>query len=250
MVVLNLWNRHSNKKNALLNPNARTGVAMYVKTIDIPVEGILLKGDLALPDQSKGIIIFSHGSGSSRLSPRNRFVAGTLQKKGFATLLFDLLTPEEDTEYERRFDISLLSHRLHRVTQWVMNYSPAGSLSIGYFGASTGAASALEAAASFGPDVIKAVVSRGGRPDLAAEALPLVKSPTLLLVGGKDATVITLNQSASEKLTCTKKLIVIPGASHLFEERGKLEEVTRYASEWFLKYLYWDRINIIKDFME
>lgn len=223
---------------------------MKKSTFDISADGIKLKGDLNLPDQPKGLVIFSHGSGSSRLSPRNRFVASELQNKGFATLLFDLLTPEEDTVYEQRFDIGLLTRRLISATKWIDTQSDFKKLNIGYFGASTGAASALKAAASLGQDLIKAVVSRGGRPDLATGALESVQTPTLLLVGGLDTQVIKLNEMAYEKLNCAKQLKVIPSASHLFEEPGKLEEVTHHANEWFKKYLYQYQIDIEKDYMD
>lgn len=232
------------------DPGSKAKIPLDKMTIDIPVEGVLLKGDLTIPDQPKGMVIFSHGSGSSRLSPRNQFVALTLQTKGFATLLFDLLTPVEDTKYENRFDIELLSTRLQSVTKWGGKQAALAKLNIGYFGASTGAASALRAAAELGPDKIKAVVSRGGRPDLAGEALPLVKSPTLLLVGKLDTEVLDLNESVLNKLQCTKRLQVIPGATHLFEEEGKLGEVTGYATQWFVKYLYRYPVEIEKDFLE
>lgn len=223
---------------------------MLSETLDIMVEGIHLKGDVAVPDQAKGLVIFSHGSGSSRQSPRNRYVAESLQKKGIATLLFDLLTPYEDTDRERRFDIDLLSNRLGSVTQWLTKKSEFKNMNVGYFGASTGAASALCAATALGPQKIMAVVSRGGRPDLAADALPKVKTPTLLLVGGMDTEVIGLNEAAFKMLSCTKRLTVIPGATHLFEEEGKLEEVTNNAAEWFLKYLYRYPKEIEKDYID
>lgn len=220
------------------------------KELDIPADGVTLKGDLHVPQDPKGLVIFSHGSGSSRLSPRNRFVAGTLEANGFATLLFDLLTPEEDLHYKRRFDIDLLTRRLISVTRWIGSQPNYSQWKIGYFGASTGAASALKAAASIGPQTIKAIVSRGGRPDMATSALKKVESPTLLLVGGLDPEVIKLNEQALAELKCTKELKIIPGATHLFEEPGKLELVTRLANEWFLKYLYQYQIDIEKDYME
>lgn len=220
------------------------------KSITIPADGVLLKGNLAVPDNAKGLVIFSHGSGSSRLSPRNRFVAGTLEANGLATLLFDLLTSEEDLNYELRFDIERLARRLTAVTQWIKNQEDIQHLNVGYFGASTGAASALKAAAELGSDIVKAIVSRGGRPDLAEGQLNSVKSPTLLLVGELDLQVIKLNQQAFERMNCIKELKIIPGASHLFEEPGKLEKVTRHANKWFLKYLYRYQVNIEKDFIE
>ncbi|MGD8426777.1 MAG: dienelactone hydrolase family protein [Balneolaceae bacterium] len=222
---------------------------MKEREIDIPVRETVLKGTLHIPEKTKGLVFFSHGSGSSRLSPRNRFVAEKLQQKGFATLLFDLLTAEEDIDYQRRFDIELLTLRLSLVTQWFRNQEVYENWNIGYFGASTGAASALKASNLLGPEIIKAVVSRGGRPDLANDALPTVKSPTLLLVGGLDTEVIELNQMAYNKLTCVKKLMIIPGASHLFEEAGKLEEVTEHAENWFLKYLFHRPTEVEKDFL-
>lgn len=220
------------------------------KELQIPVDNVILNGDIGMPENAKGLIIFSHGSGSSRLSPRNRFVAESLKESGFGTLLFDLLTPYEDQNYEMRFDIKMLTHRLITVTRWLKNQEQFKHLHIGYFGASTGAASALRAAAALGSDIIKAVVSRGGRPDLAEEKLESVKSPTLLLVGGQDTIVIKLNQKAFEKMKCMKKLTIIPGASHLFEETGKLEEVTRHANDWFLKYIYRYQKNVEKDFID
>lgn len=201
----------------------------------IQLDHVTLKGDLYIPDPTTGLVIFSHGSGSSRLSPRNKFVAQLLQKEGLATLLFDLLTPEEDRDYQKRFDIELLTNRLVAVTDWVMHNSQTSHLKMGYFGASTGAASALKAAASLGTSV-SAVVSRGGRPDLAMDRLSQVLSPTLLLVGGRDVPVIELNEKAYLQISCEKELTIIPGASHLFEEPGKLSEVARLAGEWFNKW--------------
>lgn len=220
------------------------------KELQIPVDDVTLKGDIEMPEHAKGLIIFSHGSGSSRLSPRNRFVASSLKENGFGTLLFDLLTPYEDQNYEMRFNIELLTNRLVTVTRWMKNQEEYKGLNIGFFGASTGAASALRAAVSLGPEIVKAVVSRGGRPDLAEEKLGSVKSPTLLLVGGLDTKVIKLNQQAFEKMKCMKELTIIPGASHLFEETGKLEEVTRHADNWFLKYLYRYQKDVEKDFID
>ncbi len=204
------------------------------KPVSIRVGTVVLHGNLTIPENPSGIIIFSHGSGSSRLSPRNNYVAKVLQQKGLATLLFDLLTEQEDTIYENRFDIDLLTARLIEVTNWVKNYALTKGLHIGYFGASTGAASALRAAASLGND-IKAIISRGGRPDLAMKDLHKVTAPTLLIVGGRDDIVIQLNKKAYQKLQCILELKIIPGASHLFEEPGKLEEVANTSALWFIK---------------
>ena len=192
-----------------------------------------LPGELTLPTQAKGIVLFAHGSGSSRLSTRNVYVARMLQQAGVGTLLFDLLTPAEDLTYATRFDIALLTSRLLAATEWVRRESPASNLSVGYFGASTGAAAALAAAAELGPRV-SAVVSRGGRPDLAGEdVLPRVSAATLLIVGGLDTEVIALNREAYARLTCEKALQIVAGATHLFEEPGTLEEVAAHACEWF-----------------
>ena len=181
------------------------------------------------------MVIFAHGSGSSRLSPRNRFVAGVLQKAGMGTLLFDLLTAKEDEVYENRFDIPLLTGRLKAATLWANGHPETAKLKIGYFGASTGTAVALVAAADFGEE-IKAIVSRGGRPDLAKDALGKVIAPALLIVGGEDHVVMELNKKAYEIIRAEKQLKIIPGATHLFEEPGALEEVARLAAEWFRKY--------------
>ncbi|SRR5579885_2569153 len=221
-------------------------MGMYTKSkkmsdnISIKAGQVSLEGNISVPEGSKGIILFAHGSGSSRLSPRNRFVAEELNKKGIATLLFDLLTPdEEEVDLQTahlRFDIGLLARRLVDTTDWILKSPDLASLNIGYFGASTGGAAAL-VAASERPKVVKAVVSRGGRPDLAGRSLVDVKCPTLLIVGGYDEPVIELNKQALSLLKSEKKLVIIPGATHLFEERGKLEEVAHYACDWFLKYL-------------
>ena len=207
-----------------------------ITEMTIPLEEVTLKGDLYIPEGARGMVVFSHGSGSSRLSTRNRFVAQFLQQKGLATLLFDLLTPKEDLDYQKRFDIELLTNRLVEVTQWVLDNAQTRHLSMGYFGASTGAASALRASAILG-STISAVVSRGGRPDLALDQLDRVQSPTLLIVGGRDHQVIELNRKAYAKLSCEKDMIIIPGASHLFEEPGKLDEVAAISSEWFKDWL-------------
>jgi len=204
--------------------------------LEIKLDNINLKGNLRLADNSKGIVLFSHGSGSSRLSIRNNYVADLLLKKGFSSLLFDLLTPEEDAVYENRFDIELLTERLLKVTKWVRNYGVTKQLPIGYFGASTGAASALRAAAKMSK-IVKAVVSRGGRPDLALRALSSVDTPTLLIVGGDDDVVITLNKQAKSRIEGICELKIIEGASHLFSEPGKLEIVANLTIDWFDKYL-------------
>lgn len=208
--------------------------------IKIKVGNVELSGNLMIPESSKGIVVFAHGSGSGRLSPRNRYVAKVLREKNLATLLFDLLTPHEE-ETERytahlRFDIEMLAERLAAVTDWVKSNPQVRDFNIGYFGASTGAAAALVAASNKIKE-IKAVVSRGGRPDLAAEALASVKAPTLLIVGGDDYPVIEMNKEAQAKMTCVNKLIIIPGATHLFEEPGTLEQVAELAGQWFQKYL-------------
>lgn len=204
--------------------------------LEIPLSGVTLKGDLILPENATGIVLFSHGSGSSRLSPRNRMVAELIQQQNIGTFLFDLLTEEEDKIYENRFNIDLLSDRLIETTQWILEQESTSKLPIGFFGASTGAASALRAAAHF-KEKIKAVVSRGGRPDLAINELPQVTAPTLLIVGSLDTPVITMNKMALEKLQSIKKLTIVPGATHLFEEPGKLQEVADLAINWYKKYL-------------
>ena len=206
------------------------------KSIQIPIGEIELEGELVIPSQAKGIVLFAHGSGSSRQSPRNQYVAQALHSENIGTLLFDLLTAEEDTVYETRFDIDLLTERLILATKCLMKQPQIKDLPIGYFGASTGAAAALKAAAKLKAK-IKAVVSRGGRPDLAMEVLDQVTAPTLLIVGGSDDVVIGLNQKAFVKLKSKKELSIIPGATHLFEEPGTLEEVARQAAEWLLRYL-------------
>lgn len=209
--------------------------AIYHNDVNIPLRKMTLRGELIIPVQAKGIVIFSHGSGSSRLSPRNKRVAHYLNNNDFGTLLFDLLTPEEDQYYFNRFDIELLTARLVGATEWLENFEPAHHLAIGYFGASTGAASALKAAAYL-PNV-GAVVSRGGRPDLAGSALDRIEAPTLLIVGSLDYDVIQLNTEAYMQLKCVKNLQVIQGASHLFEEPGTMEQVCTIAYEWFEKHL-------------
>ncbi len=207
--------------------------------VNIPIDSTLLEGSLALPIHSAGIVVFAHGSGSSRFSPRNNFVARILRAAGIGTLLMDLLTEEEDAVYETRFNIDLLTERLLLITDWLQEQPSTKDLIIGYFGASTGAAAALKAAASKGPK-IGAVVSRGGRPDLAVESLTSVQSPTLFIVGGKDHIVIELNRDAYTKLKGKKKFVIVPGATHLFEEPGALEEVAQLATDWFKHYLISD----------
>ncbi len=208
--------------------------------ITIPCEAVHLDGLLHIPRNVKGIILFVHGSGSSRFSTRNQHVAKILQQGSMATLLFDLLTPEEEAVDDKtasfRFDINFLANRLDAATQWVLHNPVLKKLPIGYFGASTGGGAALVSAARQAHH-IKAVVSRGGRPDLAGESLLYVKAPTLLVVGGLDGTVIDLNQQALQQLRGTKELKIIPGASHLFEEPGKLDEAARLAETWFAKFL-------------
>lgn len=210
-----------------------------VCAIKIGLPSAQLEGILCIPSAIKGIVIFAHGSGSSRLSPRNQFVAQSLHRQGIGTLLFDLLTAEEDAIDERtaqyRFNIRLLADRLVEVTDWLPKYLSAEKLVLGYFGASTGAAAALVAAAEH-PQSIKAVVSRGGRPDLAMDYLDRVQAPTLLIVGGRDFQVIEMNRTALSRIQTDKALILVLGATHLFEEPGALEEVSRLASSWFLKY--------------
>lgn len=204
--------------------------------VRIPVNAVQLEGALAVPEQAQGLVVFAHGSGSGRFSPRNTFVARILREAGLGTLLPDLLTQEEDTVYETRFDIDLLTERLLQVTSWLGGQQRMQNLVIGYFGASTGAAAALKAAATGGSG-IGAVVSRGGRPDLAGEALTQVQSPTLLIVGGNDPVVLQLNRQAYAQLQAIKHLVVLPGATHLFEEPGAVEEVARLATWWFSRFL-------------
>jgi putative phosphoribosyl transferase len=200
----------------------------------------VLSGNLNNPENANGLVLFAHGSGSSRYSPRNQFVARTLNDAGLATLLFDLLTQEEeaiDTQTrELRFNIHLLAERLVHATKWAKQQQETRDLRIGYFGSSTGGAAALVAAVDL-PEVIGAVVSRGGRPDLAGEALPKVKAPTLLIVGGNDDIVIELNEQARDRMRCEVKLEIVPGATHLFEEPGALEKVAKLASDWFIAHL-------------
>ena len=200
----------------------------------------VLPGNLNIPENASALVLFAHGSGSSRHSPRNQFVARTLNEAGLATLLFDLLTPEEEAidmqTREHRFNIDLLAVRLGHATKWAKQQEQTSNLRLGYFGSSTGGAAALMAAVD-APQNVDAVVSRGGRPDLAGEALPKVKAPTLLIVGGNDDIVIELNEQARDKMRCEVKLEIIPGATHLFEEPGALEKVAQLASQWFSRHL-------------
>jgi len=206
----------------------------------LPVAGGAIEGDLAVPDHAAGIVLFAHGSGSSRLSPRNRRVARELQEGGLATLLFDLLTPMEEEEDKRtgklRFDVKRLAERLVTVTDLVADGVGEGVFRIGFFGASTGSAAALIAAAKR-PKVVHAVVSRGGRPDLAESSLAAVRAPTLLIVGGEDPQVLQLNREALARMRCVRRLDVVPRATHLFAEPGALEQVSRLARDWFSEYL-------------
>lgn len=208
--------------------------------VKVKAGDVFLTGDLNIPKGAKGLVLFAHGSGSSRKSPRNRFVAEILQKAHLGTLLIDLLTPEEDAVDHQtthlRFDIEMLTRRLGCVAKWLHEQPATQKLKVGYFGASTGAAAALSAAAEK-PALVAAVVSRGGRPDLAGLALSKVRAPTLLIVGGDDGIVVDLNKEAFEQLKGQKKIVIIPGASHLFEEPGALEEVAHLAQEWFTKHL-------------
>lgn len=202
----------------------------------IPVDGVELDGILSVPDDATGLVVFAHGSGSSRRSPRNNFVADVIRERGLGTLLFDLLTQAEDRNREMRFDIPLLTSRLVAVTGWLWEREQTRDLNVGYFGSSTGAAAALRAAARLGGDV-GAVVSRGGRVDLASEVLESVHSPTLLVVGGTDTQVLELNRRTYVRLRCEKDLHVVEGAGHLFEEEGELAEVADVAADWFAETL-------------
>jgi putative phosphoribosyl transferase len=210
------------------------------RPVRIPAGHATLDGDLALPEDAYGVILFAHGSGSSRFSRRNRYVAEVLQDAGLATLLMDLLTPDEErvdaVTAHLRFDIGLLAERLVHATDWLAQQSETRSLSVGYFGASTGGGAALVAAAER-PDAVGAVVSRGGRPDLAGPVLDRVQAPTLLIVGGNDVPVIGMNRTALSTLRCEARLEIVPGATHLFEEPGALEQVARLATDWFRHHL-------------
>ena len=206
----------------------------------VDADGVTLEGDLLVPEGASGIVLFAHGSGSSRFSSRNRYVAEALREGGLGTLLIDLLTPREEAVDERtaqlRFDIAMLARRLVGATKWLGAQDETKSLNVGLFGASTGGGAALVAAAEI-PDRIRAVVSGGGRPDLAGPALPRVKAATLLIVGGDDVPVIEMNRDAYEQMTAERRMEIVPGASHLFEEPGTLEQVARLAREWFVRYL-------------
>jgi len=222
---------------AMPQPTPQGGAGRDVR---IPVGPVTLEGNLAIPTGAPGIVLFAHGSGSSRFSPRNRFVAGELQQAGLGTLLIDLLTSEEEEidllTRELRFDIPMLAERLVALVDWLHEKEETGGLAVGLFGSSTGAGAALIAAAKR-PDRVTAVVSRGGRPDLADEDLREVRAPTLLIVGGRDEVVIEINREARESLQCPSKLKIVPGATHLFEESGKLEEVAELARDWFVEHL-------------
>lgn len=211
---------------------------LYREEISIPTGDVSVQGDLVIPTGARGLVLFAHGSGSSRFSPRNQFVAEWLQKGGIATLLMDLLTPQEEAldiyTREYRFDIQRLANRLDDATDWLNKKKETHALLMGYFGSSTGAAAALVAAAD--KPAVRAVVSRGGRPDLAGTALPHVHGSTLLIIGGDDTEVIKLNRQAFELLRCEKKIEIVPGATHLFEEPGTLEQVAELARSWFLKH--------------
>ena len=213
---------------------------MEEREVRVPAGPVTLDGNLGIPDETRGIVLFAHGSGSGRGSPRNRHVAEELRQAGLATLLIDLLTPEEEEvdlqTRHLRFDVGLLAERLVGVTDWLVQDPRTHNLCVGYFGASTGAGAALVAAAERS-GLVGAVVSRGGRPDLAGEALPRVAAPTLLIVGGDDVPVIGMNREALERLRAEKELKIVPGATHLFEEPGKLEEVAQLAAGWFTRHL-------------
>lgn len=208
--------------------------------IVISAGGVTLSGELKVPDEATGIVLFAHGSGSSRFSPRNQYVARVIREAGVGTLLFDLLTRDEEAidlqTRHLRFDISLLARRLVDATRWLALHNETNQLRPGYFGSSTGGGAALVAAAALG-EKIGAVVSRGGRPDLAGEALPFVTAPTLLIVGGRDYPVIRMNEAALVQLHCEKSLQIVPGATHLFEEPGTLAEVAHLAADWFVRHL-------------
>jgi dienelactone hydrolase len=206
------------------------------RAVLIRAGAVRLPGTLAWPAHPRGVVLFAHGSGSSRQSPRNRFVAERVRHAGLATLLFDLLTPEESADRENVFDIELLADRLVAASTWTAQQPETDGLPQGYFGASTGAGAALRAAA-MSPGPIGAVVSRGGRPDLAGDALPHVRAPTLLIVGGRDEVVIGLNREAQARLTCPTRLMIVPGATHLFDEPGTLEQAAGWAAEWFAHHL-------------
>ena len=220
--------------------NGAEGSNVEERPVRVSADRVGLEGNLAFPGSARGVVLFAHGSGSGRHSPRNRYVARALREAGLATLLVDLLTKEEEEVDLRtrhlRFDIGLLAQRLVGATKWLAQNSDTRNLRIGYFGASTGAAAALVAAAEH-PKPVGAIVSRGGRPDLAGPALPRVAAPTLLIVGGNDFPVIDMNRDALEQMRTEKRLEIVPGATHLFEEPGALEQVARLAAGWFVRHL-------------
>jgi putative phosphoribosyl transferase len=220
--------------------DSKRGMASDTGLVRVQAGSAILEGDLVIPEDAVGVVLFAHGSGSGRHSPRNRFVARELQGGGLATFLIDLLTPEEEAAdiqtAHLRFDIPLLAERLVAATHWLAADPSTRGLKVGYFGASTGAGAALVAAA-VEPDRVGAVVSRGGRPDLAGDALPQVRAPTLLIVGGRDLVVLDLNRAAMARMRAEVRLEIVPGATHLFEEPGALEAVARLARDWFLRYL-------------
>jgi putative phosphoribosyl transferase len=233
--------RHPVSQESLREEHGEDGImATPVKgvgrQVEIPSGSRRLSGILTVPTAAAGVVAFAHGSGSGRFSPRNQFVARVLQEANLATLLLDLLEEEEAEDREKVFDIELLAQRLHSAAEWLRREPATHALRLGYFGASTGAGAALVAAARE-PAAVDAVVSRGGRPDLAREHLLRVQVPTLLIVGGYDQGVIELNEQALRQLRCPKQLVIVPGATHLFEEPGALEEVSRLTKEWFLRYL-------------
>jgi len=223
-------------------PKTSGGAGLAIEHLPVlaPVDSLNLEGILSVPTAARGVVLFAHGSGSSRHSPRNRYVADILNESGLATLLIDLLTEDEQQvdlqTAHLRFDIALLARRLEGITEWLVRHPEVEGLELGHFGASTGAAAALVAAAEL-PELVRAVVSRGGRPDLAGPSLAAVEAPTLLIVGGADTAVIDLNRRAMAHLQCEKELQIIPGATHLFEEPGALKKVAELARDWFLKKL-------------
>jgi putative phosphoribosyl transferase len=227
-------------ENTDLDLRREEAVTMVRQTMQIPAAGVVLEADVAIPEPAHGVVLFAHGSGSGRLSPRNRYVAGELNSAGLATVLADLLTAAEERVDARtrefRFDIGLLTVRVVALTDWLAENGPTAGLGVGLFGASTGAAAALAAAAAR-TDPVQAVVSRGGRPDLAEEVLHRVRQPTLLIVGERDTVVIDLNRTAMQKLGGQARLEIVPGASHLFEEPGALEQAARLARTWFRRHL-------------
>ena len=235
------WSEDMDRSGATPATGVRLGAEGVSHPVYIPVGPLRLEGHLDIPAKAQGVVLFAHGSGSSRHSPRNQYVAGVLREAGSGTLLFDLLTREEEAldahTGHLRFNIRPLAQRLVAATRWLARHPQAGHLGLGYFGSSTGAAAALVAAAELG-SVIDAVVSRGGRADLADESLARVEAPTLLIVGARDDVVWQLNEDAYQQLRCEKKLSVVPHATHLFEEPGALEEVARLAAEWFRRHLH------------